>query len=83
MLLSFKREFPDKDTLKCFEILRSQHLEVYSLEAELVRDDQRRKDFMKLGENALVSFISFSTRMLNLWLCPIKIFEMEVKNTKN
>ena len=50
MLLSFKREFPDEDTLKCFEILRSQHLEVYSIEAELARDDQRRKDFMKLGE---------------------------------
>ncbi|KAK2149899.1 hypothetical protein LSH36_432g00021 [Paralvinella palmiformis] len=70
MLLSFKREFPDEDTLKCFEILRSQHLEVYSIEAELARDDQRRKDFMKLdGTTRVADAIANPDFTFDVFMC--------------
>ena len=48
--MSFKREFPPDMAFKCFEILRSQHLEMYSLQAERLREEHRRQDFLTQGK---------------------------------
>ncbi|XP_060075188.1 TBC1 domain family member 16-like isoform X2 [Ylistrum balloti] len=47
LLLGFKREFSFSDSLRCFEILSSHHLELSSMEAE----NARRKEVMKEFEN--------------------------------
>ncbi|XP_033725984.1 TBC1 domain family member 15-like isoform X2 [Pecten maximus] len=47
LLLGFKREFSFTDSLRCFEILSSHHLELFSMEAE----NARRKEVMKEFEN--------------------------------
>ncbi|KAK3752552.1 hypothetical protein QZH41_013422, partial [Actinostola sp. cb2023] len=49
LILGFKREFAYEDSLKLFEILSSQHLELHSLEAEKERDRQRYKEREKEG----------------------------------
>ena len=49
MLLSFKREFSWPDSLRLFEILSSHHLELSSMEAERIRERERRKDFESMG----------------------------------
>ncbi|CAG2211209.1 unnamed protein product [Mytilus edulis] len=50
LLLGFKREMPFPDSLRCFEILSSHHLELSSLEAETARRKQTMKEFQNLGE---------------------------------
>lgn len=47
LLLGFKREFNFEDSVRCFEILSSHHLELSSMEAE----NARRKEVMKEFEN--------------------------------
>ncbi|XP_071138931.1 uncharacterized protein [Mytilus edulis] len=49
LLLGFKREMPFPDSLRCFEILSSHHLELSSLEAETARRKQTMKEFQNLG----------------------------------
>ena len=50
LLLCFKREFSAEDSLRCFEILSSHHLELSSLEAQKAWDQGCRKDFAQLGQ---------------------------------
>ena len=49
MLLGFKRELSAEDSMKCFEILSSHHLELSSHEAEKLRQAQQRKNFQLKG----------------------------------
>ena len=65
MLLSFKREFSWEDSMRCFEILSSHHLEVFSLEAEKTRSVERRKDFQKQGINVYSCRITYISTVVN------------------
>ncbi|KAI0239163.1 GTPase-activating protein GYP7 [Lamellibrachia satsuma] len=49
MLLNFKREFSLEDSLRCFEILSSHHLEVSSTEACKAQDIERQRHFEQEG----------------------------------
>ncbi|XP_031565739.1 TBC1 domain family member 15-like [Actinia tenebrosa] len=49
LILGFKREFAYEDSLKLFEIMSSQHLELHSMEAEREREKQRHKEREKDG----------------------------------
>ncbi|GFS10960.1 TBC1 domain family member 15 [Elysia marginata] len=49
LLLGFKREFSYQDSLRCFEILSSHHLELSSLEAERALMREERKEFENTG----------------------------------
>ena len=60
MLLSFKREFPIEEALKCFEILSSHHLELSSDEAYKSREEERRKNFAQLGNYNFSVLIQFT-----------------------
>ncbi len=51
MILSFKREFRWPESIRLFEILSSHHLELSSMEAEKIREQERRKDFQISGKN--------------------------------
>ncbi|ELU18857.1 hypothetical protein CAPTEDRAFT_133182 [Capitella teleta] len=47
MLLCFKREFTFEDSLRCFEMLCSHHLEQNSMQAQLKREQERQKEFLQ------------------------------------
>ncbi|KAJ8313564.1 hypothetical protein KUTeg_008125 [Tegillarca granosa] len=49
LLLGFKREFSFDDSLRCFEILSSHHLELNSIEAEKARRQEQMKEFQHIG----------------------------------
>ncbi|ESO90957.1 hypothetical protein LOTGIDRAFT_122298, partial [Lottia gigantea] len=65
LLLGFKREFTFQDSLKCFEILSSQHLELSSMEAETAVRREEMKEFANTGD--LVLYLFF-------WLSFLKLF---------
>ncbi|KAK3093405.1 hypothetical protein FSP39_015181, partial [Pinctada imbricata] len=48
LLLGFKREFKFMDSLRCFEILSSHHLELTSMEADKARRHELQKEFEHL-----------------------------------
>lgn len=49
LLLGFKREFSFMESLRCFEILSSHHLELTSMEAEKTRRKELKKEFENQG----------------------------------
>ncbi|XP_059149748.1 uncharacterized protein LOC131936713 isoform X6 [Physella acuta] len=49
LLLGFKREFNYNDSLRCFEILSSHHIELTSLEAERAVMREERREFENTG----------------------------------
>jgi len=49
MLLNFKREFSYEDSLRCFEILSSHHLELSSMEAYKAQDVEKQRRFEQEG----------------------------------
>ncbi|XP_005089154.2 uncharacterized protein LOC101858979 [Aplysia californica] len=55
LLLGFKREFSFEDSLRCFEILSSHHLELSSLEAEKAVLREERKEFASTGGDTRTS----------------------------
>lgn len=50
LLLGFKREFSFLDSLRCFEILSSHHLELGSLVAERVLMMEEMNEFANTGK---------------------------------
>lgn len=51
MMVSFKREFALEDSLRCFEILMSRHLELTSHVAETVTQQEKTQVFMNKGNS--------------------------------
>ncbi|XP_061190874.1 uncharacterized protein LOC133198990 [Saccostrea echinata] len=49
LLLGFKREFSFMESLRCFEILSSHHLELTSMEAEKTRRQELKREFESQG----------------------------------
>ncbi|XP_021361496.1 TBC1 domain family member 16-like isoform X1 [Mizuhopecten yessoensis] len=72
LLLGFKREFSFADSLRCFEILSSHHLELFSMEAE----NARRKEVMKEFENFAYIFPGGGTRSEHLAVRMDYTFEL-------
>ncbi|XP_033725983.1 TBC1 domain family member 15-like isoform X1 [Pecten maximus] len=72
LLLGFKREFSFTDSLRCFEILSSHHLELFSMEAE----NARRKEVMKEFENFAYIFPGGGTRSEQLTVSLDYTFEL-------
>ena len=51
MLLNFKREFSLEDSLRCFEILSSHHLELSSMEAYKAQNIETQRHFEEEGNS--------------------------------
>ncbi|XP_013401563.1 TBC1 domain family member 15 [Lingula anatina] len=80
LLLSFKREFAFEDSLKCFEILCSHHLELSSMEAEKARDSERRRDFEKQGGKVRIEESPYNpSYTFELFLCVAVLVENRKK----
>ncbi|XP_074661336.1 TBC1 domain family member 15-like [Tubulanus polymorphus] len=70
LILGFKREFSYDDSLRCFEILSSQHLELCSMEAEQMLNKERQKDFQQQGGSIRMADAVFNTEYtFDLFMC--------------
>ncbi|CAH1788233.1 unnamed protein product [Owenia fusiformis] len=80
LLLGFKREFPYDDSLRCFEILSSHHLEMTSMEAEKVRDVEIRKDFEQQEGKVRNAEVTVNTEFtFDLFMCVTVLMEHREK----
>ena len=75
MLLSFKREFPVEEALKCYEILSSHHLELSSAEAYKAREEERRKNFAQLGKQDLLSMKNYLPLYFHGYIVRCTVFQ--------
>ncbi|XP_064644988.1 TBC1 domain family member 16-like [Lineus longissimus] len=70
LLLGFKREFDFDNSLRCFEILSSHHLELSSMAAEQVRLKEIRKDYeTQGGKTRPVAVTSRAEFTFELFMC--------------
>jgi hypothetical protein len=61
LLLGFKREFSFMESLRCFEILSSHHLELTSMEAEKTRRQELKREFENQGQWLMLVIFSVVT----------------------
>ncbi|KAL5019452.1 hypothetical protein ScPMuIL_002344 [Solemya velum] len=69
LLLGFKREFSFDDSLHCFEILASHHLEFYSMEAEKARRLEQMREFENRDGVTRTASTGMTEYSFDLFMC--------------
>ncbi|XP_041364578.1 TBC1 domain family member 15-like [Gigantopelta aegis] len=75
LLLGFKREFTFDDSLRCFEILSSHHLELSSLEAEKALMKEERLEFENTGGDTRTTQLPQKEYTFEVFMCAALLME--------
>ncbi|XP_048249978.1 rab GTPase-activating protein 22-like isoform X2 [Haliotis rufescens] len=75
LLLGFKREFSFMDSLRCFEILSSHHLELSSLEAEKALRKEEMLEFANTGGDTRTTQMPQKEYTFEVFMCAALLME--------
>ncbi|XP_050398750.1 uncharacterized protein LOC126816353 isoform X2 [Patella vulgata] len=75
LLLGFKREFSFQDSLRCFEILSSHHLELSSIEAETAVRREEMKEFASSGGDTRTIPLQPKEYTFEVFMCVALLIE--------
>ncbi|KAL8584087.1 hypothetical protein ACOMHN_022427 [Nucella lapillus] len=76
MLLGFKREFSFEDSLRCFEILSSHHLELHSITAERALMKEEMNEFANMrGDSRSTNMAQTKDYTFEVFMCAAILME--------
>ncbi|CAI9736102.1 Hypothetical predicted protein [Octopus vulgaris] len=77
LVVGFKREFDLEDSLKCFEIINSRHLELTAVETELIRRKDCKFDSDDFGGTLrMVSSMDKPPYSFDIFMCAALLLEL-------